>query len=194
MAKAKKKKKKKKPRGRLFPFALFVLAAGFVFFGRHELLWGLKAYLIDRIDFYRIESQSDLPGSSEARVRPAEVAGIPDYKNAPRFPYEGRTLTCYRMVDFGNRLCVCTDKGLARPKAIDEIIKVRTLRGRLESLSKSGMNDSLRRVFLKTGNIRLAEDAFLLYEDPEPLPSSAKVGFLAFCVILCGLSAYRLIK
>jgi hypothetical protein len=193
MAKAGKKKKKKKPRGRLVPFVLFVFAAGIVFFGRHELLWGLKGYLLGEIDFYRIESQSDLPASAGARVRPAEVAGIPDYKNAPRFPYEGRTLTCYRMVDFGNRLCVCTDKGLARPKAIDEIIKVRTLRGRLESLTKSRMNDSLRRLFLKTGSIRLAEDAFLLCEDPKPLPSKVKVSFFAFCAILCCLSAYRII-
>jgi hypothetical protein len=193
MAKAK-RKKKKKPRGRLLPFVVFLVAAGFVFVGRHELLWGLKAYLLDEIDFHRIESQSDLPPSEPARVRPAEVAGIPDYKNTPRFPYEGKTLTCYRMVNFGNRLCVCTDKGLAKPKAIDEIIKVRTLRGRLESLNKSRMNDSLRRIFLKTGNIRLAEDAFLLYEDPKPMPSTGRVGFFAFCAVLCCLSAYRLIK
>ena len=194
MAKAKKKKKQKKSRGRLFPFALFLITAFLVFSGRHELLWGGKAYLLDKIDFYRIENQSDLPASAESRVRPAEVAGIPDYKNAPRFPYEGRALTCYRMVNFGNRLCVCTERGLARPKAIDEIIRVRTLRGRLESLTRSDMEDSLRRIFLKTSDIRLAENAFLLYEDPKPLPSRVKLGFLAFCFILCCLSAYRLIK
>lgn len=191
---AKARKNKKKSRGRLIPFLLFLVAAGLVFCGRHELLWGVKGYLLDEIDFYRIESQSDLPPSVGARVRPAEVAGIPDYKNAPRFPNEGRTLTCYRMVNFGNRLCVCTEKGLKSPKAIDEIIKVRTLRGRLESLTKSRMNDSLRSLFLKSGGIHLAEDAFLLYEDPTPLPSKVKVGFLFFCVILCCLSAYRLIK
>ena len=191
---AKARKKKKKSRGRLVPFLFFLIAAGLLFWGRHELLWGAKGYLLDEIDFYRIEGQLDLPSSAETRVRPAEAVGIPDYKNAPRFPNEGRSLTCYRMVNFGNRLCVCTDKGLARPKAIDEIIKVRTIRGRLEDLTKSRINDDLRRVFLKSGGIHLAQDAFLLYEDPAPLPSKAKVGFLAFCGILCCLSAYRLIK
>ena len=194
MAKARKKKKKKEFRARLVPFVLFLIAAGLVFCGRHELLWGVKGYLLDEIDFYRIESQSDLPPSGESRVRPAEVVGIPDYKNTPRFPTEGRTLTCYRMVNFGNRLCVCTERGLASPKAIDEIIKVRTLRGRLESLTRSPMDESLRGIFLKTGSIRLAEDAFLLYEDPTPLPSKVKTGFLSFLLILCCLSAYRLIQ
>lgn len=191
---AKVRKKQKKSRGRLIPFVLFLIASGLVFLGRHELLWGVKGYFLDEIDFDRIESQSDLPPSAEARARPAEVEGIPDYKNAHRFQNEGRALTCYRMVNFGNRLCVCTEKGLAKPKAIDEIIRVRTVRGRLESLTKSRMNDSLRRIFLETGSIHLAKDAFLLSEDPRPLPSKVKVGLLSFCVILCCLSAYGLIK
>jgi len=192
---AKSKKIKKKPRRRRFVFLLlFIVAAGIVLWGRHELLWGLKGYVLDEIDFYRIESQSDLPPSAKARVRPAEVLGIPDYKNAPRFPYAGKPLSCYRMVDFGNRLVVCSDKGLKRPEAIDEIIKERTIRGRLERLKKSQMNDSLRRIFLNASSIRLAEDAFLLYEDPRPLPSRVKVGFFAFCVLICCFSVYRLIK
>lgn len=193
MAKSK-KKKKKPPRRRFLLMLLFIMAAGVVFWGRHELLWGLKGYFLDEIDFYRIGSQSDLPPSAKGHVGPAEIVGIPDYKNVPRFPNEGKTLTCYRMVDFGNRLVVCTDTGLKRPEAIDEIIKERTIRGRLESLKKSQLNDSLRRIFLKTGSIRLAEDAFLLYEDPKPLPSKARLGLLASCLILCCFFAYRLIK
>lgn len=189
-----KKKKRKPPRRRFISLVLFIVAAGALLWGRHELLWGGKGYLLDEIHFYRIEGQSDLPPSGEGRVRPAEVVGIPDYKNVPRLPYRGKTLTCYRIVDFGNRLCVCTDKGLTRPKAIDEIIKERTIRGRLESLSKSQMDDSLRRIFLNTGNIRLAEDAFLLYEDSTPLPSKVKLGLFASCLVLCCFFAYRLIK
>ena len=191
---SKRRKKKKTARRRFSWLVLFFLAAGFVFWGRGDLLWGLKGYLLDEIDYLRINSEPDLPPRSEARAQPAEISGIPDYKNSHRFPNEGRILTCYRMVDFGNRLCVCTEQGLTGPKAIDEIIKVRTIRGRLESLNKSQMNDNLRRIFLKTGGIRLAEDAFLLCEDKTPLPSPIKLGFLAFCLILCCLSAYRLIK
>jgi hypothetical protein len=189
-----KSKKKKPPRRRFILMLLFIMAAGVVFWGRHELLWGLKGHLLDEIAFYRIESQPDLPPSAEVRERPAEVVGIPDYKNVPRFPYQGKTLTCYRMVDFGNRLVVCADKGLKRPEAIDEIIQERTIRGRLASLKKSQLNDSLRRIFLKTGSIRLAEDAFLLYEDPKPLPSKVKLSLFASCLILCCFFAYRLIK
>jgi hypothetical protein len=195
MAKPRKNRKKEKTARRRFPWlVLFLLAAGVVFWGRGDLLWGLKGYLLDEIDYLRINSESDLPPSAEAHVRPAEVVGIPDYKNAPRFPNSGKTLTCYRMVGFGNRLCVCTERGLASPKAIGEIIKERTIRGRLEILTKSQINDSLRRIFLKTGSIRLAEDVFLLYEDPTPLPSKVKLGFFAFCAVLCCFSAYRLIK
>jgi hypothetical protein len=193
MAKAR-KNRKKTARRRFSWLVLFLLAAGFVFWGRGDLLWGLKGYLLDEIDCLRIRSESDLPPSAEARVRPAEVVGIPDYKNAPRFPNAGMTLTCYRMVGFGNRLCVCTERGLASPNAIGEIIKARTIRGRLVPLKKSRLNDSVRRIFLKTGSIRLAEDVWLLYEDPTPLPSKGKLGFLAFCAVLCCFSAYRLIK
>jgi hypothetical protein len=98
------------------------------------------------------------------------------------------------MVDFGNRLVVCTDRGLERPEAIDEIIKERTIRGRLERLKDSQLDGSLRRIFLKTSGIRLAEDGFLLHEERKPLPSPFKLGVLAFCLILCCFSAYRLIK
>jgi len=98
------------------------------------------------------------------------------------------------MVDFGNRLCVCTGKGLSRPKAIDEIIKDRTIRGRLEGLKRSPLDERLRRIFLKVGGIRLAEDAFLLFEDRSPLPSVPKVCFLSFCLILCCFFGYRVIK
>ena len=189
-----KAKKKEKPVLRRFSsLVLFLLAAGFVFWGRGALLWGFKGYLLDEVDFYRIESESDLPPPGDDHVRPAEVVGIPDYKNAPRLPYQGETLTCYRMVDFGNRLVVCADKGLKRPEAIDEIIKERSIRGRLERLNKSQMNNSLRRIFLKVGSIRLAEDGFLLYEDPKPLPSKVKVGFFVSCLILCCFFGYRLI-
>ena len=191
---AKSRKKAKASGRRVVSLILFLAVAGVFFWGRHELLWGLKGYLLDRIDFLRIESQSALPPSSVLRVGPAEVVGIPDYKNALRFPYKNKILTCYRMVDFGNRLCVCTEKGLATPKAIDEIIKEHTIRGRLEGLMKSPLGDSLRGLFLKTAGIRLAEDALLLYEDPMPLPSKVKVGFLALCAILCCFFAYRLIK
>ena len=191
---AKSRKKAKASGRRVVSLVLFIAVAGVLFWGRHELLWGLKGYLLDRIDFLRIESQSALPPSSALRVGPAEVVGIPDYKNALRFPDRDKILTCYRMVDFGNRLCVCTEKDLAPPKAIGEIIKDRTIRGRLESLRKSPLGDSLRRLFLKTAGIRLAEDALLLHEDPTPLPSEVRVGFLAFCAILCCFSAYRLIK
>ena len=173
---------------------LFLVAAGVVFWGRHELLWGVKGHLLDEVDFYRIERQSDLPPPGEARVRPAEVVGIPDYKNAPRLPSQGKTLTCFRMVDFGNRLAVCTDRGLKRPEAIDEIIKERTIQGRLERLKDSPLDGSLRRIFVRTGGIRLAEDGFLLYEDRKPLPSPFKLGVLGFSLILCCFSAYRLIK
>ena len=173
---------------------LFLVAAGILFWGRQDILWGVKGYLLGDMDFCRIQSQSDLPPRSGAHACPAEVVGIPDYKNVPRFPNRGVILTCYRMVGFGNRLCVCSKKGLARPKAITEIIKSHTIRGRLEALKKSDMNDSLRRLFLKVGGIRLAEDAFLLYEDEKPLPSKGKMGLFAGCALLCCFFAWRLIK
>jgi hypothetical protein len=187
-------KKKEASRRRFVYLLLFLAAAGAVFFGRREFLWGLKGYVLDEIEFLRIQSQSDLPPRSEAGPRPAEVVGIPDYKNALRFPYKGKILTCYRMVDFGNRLCVCTGKGLASPKAIDEIIKDRTIRGRLESLKRSPLDESLRRVFLKFGGIPVEEDAFLLYEDPSPLPSAWRVCLLSLCLLLSCFFAFRLIR
>ena len=184
-----------KTSGRKLTFLiLFLLAGGAIFWGRHDLVWGLKGYLLDEIDYLRIQSETDLPPVSRARTRPAEISGIPDYKHAFRVPYKGKILTCYRMVGFENRLCVCTEQGLAEPKAIDEILRERTLKGRLEVLGKSPMAESLRRLFLKTGGIRVAEDAYLLTEDRSPLPSKEKLGFLAFCVVVCCLSAYRLIK
>lgn len=194
MAKSKKKKKKKARPRRFVSLVLFLVAVAVLFWGRYDILWGIKGYLLDRIDFCRIESQSDLPRRSGARVRSAEVVGIPDYKNVPRLPYQGRILTCYRMVDFGNRLCVCSEKGLVTPKAIHEIIEVRTIRGRLEALKKSDMDDSLRRLFLKAGGIRLAGDAYLLYEEKKPLPSRGEMGLFAFCAVLCCFFAWRLIK
>jgi hypothetical protein len=191
---AKSRKKTKASGGRVVSLILFLAVAGVLLWGRHELLWGLKGYLLDRVDFLPIESHSDLPPSSVFRVVPAEVVGIPDYKNALRFPDKDKILTCYRMVDFGNRLCVCTDKDLTPPKAIDEIIKERTIRGRLEGLGKSPPGNRLRGLFLKTAGIRLKEDAVVLYEEPTPLPSKVQVGLLAFCAILCCFFAYRLIK
>jgi len=191
---ARARSKKRAPGRRWVYFLLFMVAAVVVFFGRHELLWGFKGYLMHEIDFLRVESQSDLPRRSDAQPRPAEVAGIPDYKNALRFPYKQEILTCYRVVDFGNRLCVCTVKGLSTPKVIDEIIKERTVRGRLEGLKRSPLDKRLRRIFLKADGIRLAEDAFLLSEDRWPLPSVLKVCLLSFCLILCCFFAYRLIK
>ena len=191
---AKSRKKAKTSGRRLVSLILFLAVAGVLFWGRHEILWGLKGYLLDRIDFLRIESQSALPPSSFLRVGPAEVVGIPDYKNALRLPDKDKILTCYRMVDFGNRLCVCTGKDLVPPKAIGEIIKERTIRGRLEGLGKSPLGDRLRGSFLVTAGIRLAEDALVLYEDPTPLPSRVRAGLFAFCAVLCCLFAYRLIK
>ena len=195
MAKSRKKKKKTRPaRHRLVSLMLFLAAAGILFWARQDLLWGIKGYLLREIDYCRIRSEADLPPRSGAGACPAEVVGVPDYKNVPRFPNEGVILTCYRMVGFGNRLCVCSEKGLAKPKAITEIIKSRTIRGRLETLQKSVLNTSLRRHFLKAGNIRLAEDAFLLTEDDRPLPSRGKMGLLAGCAFLCCFFAWRLIK
>jgi len=191
MAKA---KKKKAPGRRFVYFLLFLVAGGVVFYARHEFLWGLKGYLLHEIDFLRVESQSDLPPRSGAHPRPAEVVGIPDYKNALRLPYKQQILTCYRMVDFGNRLCVCTSNGLSTPKAIDEIIKERAVRGRLEGLKRSPLEERLRRIFVKAGGIRWGEDAFLLAEDRWPMPSVVKVCFLSFCLILCCFFAYRVIK
>jgi hypothetical protein len=191
---SKSKKKKKRPWRRSVLLVLFLVTAGFLFWGRHELLWGIQGYLLDRVEFFRVADQSDLPVPADTRPRPAEIVGIPDYKNVLRFPYKDEILTCYRMVDFGNRLCVCTEKGLTRPKAIDEIIKERTIRGRLERLEQSPLEDRLRRVFMKAGSIRLADGAFLLSEDRFPRPSILRVGFLCFCLILCCFSAYRLIK
>jgi hypothetical protein len=188
------KKRNGTGRGKVVALILFVIGGGALFWGRHELMWGLKGYVVGKIDFLEVEDEEGLPAPSEVQVRPTEAMGIPDYKNPIRFPYEGKTLTCYRMVGFRDRLVVCSDKGLKRPEAIGEIIKERSIRGRLERLNKSQMNDSLRRIFLKASSIRLAEDAFLLYEDPAPLPSKVKVGFLAFCVVVCCFSAYRLIK
>ncbi len=194
MAKGKKKKKKKGARGRAIALIVFLLAAGALVWGRHELLWGARAYLLGEIDYFRLTGQADLPSPSKSGPQPAEALGIPDYKNALRFPHEGETLTCYRMVDFGNRLVVCSGQGLKRPEAIQDIIQNRSITGTLESLKKSSLDLPLRRVFQKEGGIRLREDAFLLLEDRLPVPPPVRLGILAFCMILCCLSAYKLIK
>jgi hypothetical protein len=191
MAKA---RKKKGSRGRLASLAVFLIAAGVVLYGRSDLLWGIRGYALDRIDFVRIERESDLPSGWGDRGRPAEVEGIPDYKNALRFSHAGKSLACFRMVDFGNRLVVCSDEGLKPPQAIDEIIRERRVRGRLERLGRSPLDDRLRKMFLQQGNIRLREDAFLLSEDEKPLPSPVRVGVLVFCLMVCCFSAYRLIQ
>jgi len=191
---ARARKKKRRSARKLASFAIFLVSAGVAFYGRYDLLWGGKGYLLGRIDFYRIENQSDLPSPSDSRVRPAKVVGIPDYKNSVRLPYNGKTLTCYRMVDFGNRLVVCSDKGLVKPRAIDEIIKERTIRGRLERLSRGPLEVRLRQDFQGLGGIRVQDDAFVLCEDKSPLPSPVKFGAFTLCLILCCFSAYRLIK
>ena len=188
------RKKKKTARQRFSSLVLFFLA-GVVFWGREDLLWGLKGYLLDETDYLRIRSESDLPAQSGVRGQPAEISGIPDYKNVVRFPYDGKTLTCYRMVGFRNRLIVCSDRGLKRPEAIDEIIKERTIRGSLETLSKSPLEDRLRKDLNEPGaGIRVRDDAFLLSEGKAPLPSPVTLGVLIFCMIACCFFAYRLIK
>ena len=191
---ARDRKKRRTSYRRIVSFALFLVTAAVLFVGRHEVLWGIQGYLLDHIDFFRIESEADLVRLSGTRGHPAEVVGIPDYKNMVRFPYEKKILTCYRMVGFENRLFVCKWNGLARPKAIDEIIQNRTVRGKLGGLNRSPLEDRLRRVFLRAGNIGVAEDAFLLLEDRRPLPSVLEVGFLSLCLILCCFFAYRVIK
>ena len=190
----KSRKKRKTSRATWVSFLLFLVTGAVVFLGRHELLWGLKGYLLDRIDFLRIESHSDLPGQSEGHVRPAVVKGIPDYKNEVRFPYKKKILTCYRMVGFENRLCVCSWKGLRAPKAIDEVIQSHTVRGRLEAFHGSPLEDRLHRLFLRVGSIRLEGNAFLLFEDRFPRPPLIKVGFLCTCLILCCFFACKVIK
>ncbi len=193
------KSKKKKTKRRISPtratfFLLFLASAAVVLWDHQALVQGLRGYLLGRIEYDRIESRGDLPSGAEGGARAAEVIGIPDYKHVYRFPYEGVILTCYRIVDFGNRLCVCSDKGLARPEAIDEVIRKRTLRGRLEPLAKSPLRHRVRRVFLRGGKIRLPEDAFLLREDPTPLPSLSRLALPVTCLLLCCLFAYRVIK
>ncbi len=191
---AKKKKTAKTPRSRFVWLLVLLLSAVVVFWARHELLWAVKGHLLGRIDFHPIENQSDLPPLDETRARPAEVVGIPDYKHSLRFPHEDGILTCYRMVDFGNRLIVCSEKGLKKPDDIRDIIQNRSITGRLESLRKSGLDQPLRRLFQKEGNIKLQADAFLLREDRFPVPPPVRLGILAFCLILCCFSAYKLIQ
>jgi hypothetical protein len=191
---ARARKKKKGPRGRLASLAVFLIAAGVVLYGRGDLLWGFKGYILGRIDFVRIEKESDLPSAWAGSEAPAEVEGIPDYKNVLRFPHTGKSLACFRMVGFGNRLVVCSDEGLKPPQAIDEIIKERRIRGRLERLGRSPMDDRLRTLFRQQGDIQVREDAFLLSEDEAPLPSPVGLGVFVFCLVVCCLSAYRLIK
>jgi hypothetical protein len=191
---AKSRKKRKTSRRRWLSFFLFLLTAAVVFTGRQDLLWGLQGYLLDRIDFVRVESPSDLPSGSGGPSRPALVVGIPDYKNQVRFPYERKILTCYRVVGFENRLCVCTEEELKAPEAIGEVIQSRTVRGRLEGLAGSPLEDRLRRLFWRASSIRLEENAFLLTEDPSPLPSLFKLGLLCLCLILCCFFAFRVIQ
>ncbi len=177
-----------------FQFVLFLLAAGVVFWGRQELLWGIKGYFFDRIDYFSVKRQSSLPLPADPLPRAAKVIGIPDYKHAVQFSSGSENLTCYRMVDFENRLVVCSTKGLKRPEAIDEAIQERTIRGRLERFGRGPSEERLRGIFQKVGRIRIQENAFVLFEDESPLPSPVKFGVLTFCVLLCCFSAYRLIK
>jgi hypothetical protein len=191
---AKSQKRGKGSRGRLLSLVVLLLAAGVFVWGRHDLVRGVRAYLLDGIDYLHVEQRSDLPLPSDFLPCPAEVNGIPDYEHLLRFPHQGSTITCYRMVGFENQLVVCSYKGLRRPEAIVEIIRERSIRGRLTRLGKSPLEDRLRRGFRKAGNIRIREEAFLLLEEDSPFPSRVRLGILAACLILCCLSAYRLIK
>lgn len=191
-----KRGKKKRRAGALrFVFlALLATSGAILYWQRCDVVAGVRAYLL-RADALVVDEERDLPSSRSGCEKPARVAGIPDYRNLVRLPGEaGGTVTCFRVLDFGNRLLVCSPAGLKPPEDIEEIIRKRKFEGALVPLRKSPRQVAIRRGFRRAVGVSLSQDAFLLEEGMPAVPPVERFGILVMLAVLCCFSGYRVIK
>ena len=179
---------------RAVSLALFAASGAFLYVHRCDLQLGVMAHLLRVAEPVSIEEERDLPSPRVCCERAARVVGIPDYKNLVRLPSEGGSLTCYRMLDFRNRVVVCSRSGLKPPEDIEEIIRKRSIEGGLVLLRRSPQQLSVRRGFRKAVGVSLPQDTFLLVEGKSPTPSREEFALLASALAICCFSLYRVIK
>lgn len=179
---------------RAVSLALFAASGAFLYVHRCDLQLGVMAHLLRVAEPVSIEEERDLPSPRVCCERSARVVGIPDYKNLVRLPSEGGSLTCYRMLDFRNRVVVCSRSGLKPPEDIEEIIRKRSIEGGLVLLRRSPQQLPVRRGFRKAVGVSLPQDTFLLVEGKSPTPSREEFALLASALAICCFSLYRVIK
>lgn len=199
MARKRKKQKKAAPKKKstvrkIVLLLLFIGTAAVVYMQRTELVTGIQGHLFGKEHTSVIKELRDIPSLKGFSSHTVRVLGIPDYGNIIRFPFRDKILTCFRMTDFGNRLFVCTEKGLKQPDEIGEVLTQRSVQGRLTALGKSRIRDTLKRGFQRSHRILPANDACLLFEDESSLPSVGKTLALFCCLFFCFFFLYRLIK
>ena len=173
---------------------LFIISVVVVYREKDALIYGIQGYLTGEGKSYEIRDPSDLSSLQELFASTVKVVGIPDYKNTCAITGADNHYTCFRILNFSNRLIVCTPKGLETPEAIDEVIKPKTMRGRLIWLDRTAVNKDVRRCLIKTRNISLSQDALILLEGRHTLPSVKKVALLFGCLLLACYSLFRVLR
>ena len=192
--KKKVRKKKKKKGSKIVFFLLFVLTALLIYVQRDDLVAGIQGHFLGNERMSVIKELKDIPSPGGLVSQTASIVGIPDYGHTVRFPYREKILTCFRMTDFGNRLFVCTEKGLKQPEEIGDVLTQHSVQGKLTLLKKSRVQDTLSRGFQRSHRIFPADDACLLFEGESSLPSFAKTLVLCLCLIFCCFFLFRFIK
>ncbi|MEW6442112.1 MAG: hypothetical protein AB1640_14340 [bacterium] len=190
----KSRKKRKTIWKRAASFVVFLGTAAFLYVNRCDLLATAVDYLRGNAGPAQIDDKADLPSGRTWCERPARVIGIPDYTNLVHVSSDGWKITCFRLLDFENRLIVCSPHGLKQPRDIEEIIRKRSLEGRLSLLRTSPLGATLRSRFSSRVGVELPEDAFLLREDSPSGRSPLWTAALTAAVVLFCFSLGSLVR
>ena len=178
----------------MFFFLVFVGAVVMIYLGRAELVSGIKGLMGEFMGVQVVNSLKDLPAPGVQSSRTVRVQGMPDYKNPCLFEFQGLEFTCFRMIDFENRLVVCALEGLETPKEIDQLLKPVSVRGQLIPLKGFPSEKELRRAFKQTSKISLDDRVFVLAKDRISIHPYKKALVLFGCALVGLFSLYRIIK
>ena len=179
---------------RIFFLILFIISAIVVYIQKDELIYGIEGYITGKGNLIEVRKVSDLKLPERSGIGMAKIMGIPDYASTCPVLDGDQAYTCFRMIDFSNRLAICSQKGLKAPEGIDEVIKPRILKGRLVKLQRMAFDKDLRRCLKRSSNISLSRNTLVLLEGQSSLPSIEKLAILGGCLLLSCFSLYRVIK
>ena len=178
--------KKRPAGGRWFLFlALFLVAAGLLYWQRGDLVSGLRVHGQSLMGTPEIADVAALTLAAELSPGVARVQGIPDYEGRVRVHSGQGMLTCFRMVGFENRIFVCTDGRLQEPEEVEDVLRELHFSGYLQSLAGSRLEEALTRQFVRERGIRPAPGAWILLTGGMEGPSLLKTVLLIGCLLLC---------